>query len=325
MKNIKYLITLLISLLLVPAGVLYAENIFIQADKQTFDGEKTTFEGKVKVNYSDITIKSPKAIVRNSKTGKPDAATFVDGAYALKESGYSRSEVKANIINLSLLKNRIRAEGNAESSVFENKVPLVHIKAGSQSFDIKNNIIVAEENVSIKYKEILTDSDKARITINDKGNLDKVELLGNVKVDQQKTIIKANEIHYNPTTEEMVAPGNTSSESILEDGTYVIIYADFQQYDKATQILITSGNVKIKYKDYIATGPKANFIPDGGSSTPNKIVFLGRSRIQEGQRYVEGDRLALTVNPKNFTAEGNVKTRFTDVADYKDKDKNKKL
>ncbi|OGI03367.1 MAG: hypothetical protein A2Y25_08560 [Candidatus Melainabacteria bacterium GWF2_37_15] len=325
MKNTKYLISLLIIFLLVPAGMLYAENILIQADKQTFDGEKTTFEGKVKVNYSDIMIKSPKAIVRNDKTGKPDAATFVDGAYALKQSGYSRSEVKANIINLSLLKNRIRAEGNAESSVFENQVPIVHIKAGSQSFDIKSNIIVATDNVNIKYKEILTNSDKARITINDKGNLDKVELLGNVTVNQQKSIIKANEIHYNPTTDEMVASGNTSSDTILEDGTNVVIYADFQQYDNATQTLITSGNVKIKYKDYIASGPKATFIPEGGKTTPNKIIFLGRSKIQEGQRYVEGDRLELTVEPKNFTAEGNVKTRFTDVANYKDKDKNKKL
>lgn len=308
-----------------PAGVLLAENIFIQADKQTFDGEKTIFEGDVRVNYDDISIKSPRAIVRNDKEGKPGAATFVDGAYALKENGYSRSEVKANIINLSLLKNRIRAEGNAESSVFENQEPFVHIKAGSQVFDIKKNVIVASEDVNIKYKEILTNSEKARITINEEGNLDKVELLGNVKIDREKSIIKANEVFYNPNTDEMVASGGASSETILSDGTHVVIYADFQQYDNSSRTLITSGNVKIKYKDYIASGPKATFIPDEGTGVPNRIIFLGRSKIREGEKYVEADRIELTLNPKNFTAEGNVETRFTQVKSYKDVNKSKGL
>lgn len=305
--------------------MLCAENILIQADKQTFDGEKTTFSGDVRVDYEDISIKSPRAIVRNDNEGKPDGATFVDGAYAVKESEYSRSEVKANIINLSLLKNRIRAEGNAESSVFENKEPLVHIKAGSQIFDIKKNVIVASDGVKINYKEILTNSDRARITINEAGNLNKVELLDNVRIDQENSIIRANQVFYNPTTDEMVASGNASSETKMEDGTYVVIYADYQQYDNASKTLITSGNVKIKYKDYIASGPKATFIPEKGANVPNRIVFLGRSKIQEGQKFVEADRIELTLDPKNFTAEGNVKTRFTQVDSYKNASKNKKL
>ncbi len=325
MNRVKYIITICLIMLLVPAGIIFAENILIQADRQTFDGEKTTFEGNVKVDYEDVSIKSPRAIVRNNEEGKPGAATFVDGAQAIKDSGYSRSEVKANIINLSLLKSRIRAEGNAESSVFEDKEPLVHINAGSQIFDIKKNIIVAEEDVNIKYKEIVTNSDKARITINENGTLDRVELLGNVKIDQKKNIIRADEVLYNPNTDEMVASGKASSETMLDDGTYVVIYADYQQYDNMSKTLITSGKVKIKYKDYIASGPKATFIPDKDSSVPNRIVFLGRSKIQEGQKFVEADRIELTLDPKNFTAEGNVITRFSQVDSYKDMNKNKKL
>jgi len=323
--NKKYLIIICLIVLLTPAGFIYAENILIQADRQTFDGEKTTFEGNVKVDYEDVSIESPRAIIRNDKEGKPGAATFVDGAHAIKDSGYSRSEVKANIINLSLLKNRIRAEGEAESSVFEEKQPLVHINAGSQIFDIKENIIVASEDVNIKYKEILTNSDKARITINTKGSLDKVELLGNVKIDQKKNIIRADEVFYNPNADEMVASGRASSETILDDGTYVVIYADYQQYDNMTKTLITSGNVKIRYRDYIASGPKATFLPDKETGVPNTIVFLGRSKIQEGQKFVEADRIELTLNPKNFTAEGNVRTRFSQVDSYKDMNKNKQL
>ncbi len=312
-------------LLIMPAGFLYAENVLIQADKQVFDGEKTIFEGNVKVDYDDIVIKSPKAIVRMDENGKPKAATFVDGAHAVKESEFSRSEVKANIINLSLLKNRLRAEGQAESSVLENKKPIVHINAGSQVFDTDKNIIVATEDVHINYKDIKTISDKSRISINKQGNLDNVELLGKVEVYQDKSIIKADEVFYNPKSNEVVASGNTHSISELDEDTSVIIWADYQQFDNNSSTLITSGNVRIRYKDYLATGPKATFIPENGSTKPNKIIFIGRARIQESQRYVEGDRIEITLEPQNFKAEGNVKTRFTQVDSYKTMNKNNKL
>ena len=190
-------------------------------------------------------------------------------------------------------------------------------------FDIKKNIIVAKEDVRIKYNDINTTSDKARIYIDDEGDLKKVELLGNVEILQEKNIIKADEVLFNPKTDEMTATGNTSSNTILEDGTKVLILADFQQYDNATQTLITSGHVKINYKDYIATGPKANFIPDKNTGKPNKIIFLGRSKIKDGQRYVEADRIEITIEPKNFEAIGNVKTKFTQVQSYKNRDKKK--
>jgi len=305
-----------------PAGILYAESIFIQADKQTFDGKKTIFIGDVKVDYEDIRIESPKAIVRNGKDGKPTDATFVDGAYALKKSKFSRSEVKANIINLSLLKNRIKAEGNSDTEVFEGKKPIVHINAGSQVFDTHKNIIVATENVKIDYDKIKTLSDKARITMNDNGKLDKVEFLGNAKIYQEKSIICGDKILYNAVTDEMTASGNTNSETLLDEGeTNVLIWADYQHYDNISKTLITSGHVRIKYKDYIATGPKAIFIPENGSTKPNKIIFIGRAKIQEEEKYVEADRIEITLEPKNFKAEGNVQTRFTQVQSYKDASK----
>ncbi|HSA06308.1 MAG TPA: LptA/OstA family protein [Candidatus Gastranaerophilales bacterium] len=315
--NVKAVLIVIFASLVLPAGIIYAENVMIQADKQTFDGEKTVFQGNVKVDYSDITVKSPKAIVRNDKQGKASGATFIDGAHAVKTTQFSRSEVKANIINLSLLKNRIKAEGSSESFIFQDKKPMVHIQAGSQEFDIKKNIIVATDEVNIKYEKIQTYSNKAMIIINKEGKLDKVEFLGNVKINQDKTIVNADNVIYNPTTEEMTASGNTHSTSALEDNSTVVIWADFQQYDNLTKTLITSGHVKIKYKDYVATGPKATFIPDEKTGKPNKIMFIGRAKIQEGQRFVEGDRIQLTLDPKNFEAEGNVKTRFTDVQDYK--------
>ena len=46
---------------------------------------------------------------------------------------------------------------------------------------------------------------------------------------------------------------------------------------------------------------------------PNEIVFYGRTKIKEGDKEVEADKIVITMNPKNFTAEGNVKTSFANV------------
>jgi len=309
---------------IVLSAVSYAENINIKADKQNFDGKTTVFEGNVDVDYGNINVKSPKVIVKSDSNGKTETATFLDNAHAVKKSGFSQSEVKAKIISLSLLKNRIKAEGNAESFVIENKVPIVHIKAATQEFDMTKNIIIATTNVKIKYGEIDTSSDKAKIIMDANGVLKKVELLGNAIVNQEKSIINANDVLYNATTNEMVAYGNAHSKSFLDDGSPVDIKADYQQYDKTTQTLITSGNVKILYKEYTATGPKAIFVPDKNkpakenSGKPNKIIFIGRAKIIEGERQVEADKIEITVNPKNFSAEGNVRTRFTQVQGMKE-------
>ena len=328
MKNktvIKTLLAVSVVSILVSA-VSYAEEITIQADKQTYDGKTTTFEGNVDVDYIDINVKSPRVVIKSNSEGQTETATFLDGAKAVKERDEKRNEVKANIINLSLLNNRIKAQGDSESDLFEGKNHIVNIKADMQEFDIENNIIVATKDVLIKYGEIDTVSDKARITIDEDGELEKVELLGKATVNQKKSIINADDIVYNPVTSEMVAMGNVFSKTFLEDGTPVDIYSDFQQYDEKTQTLITSGNVKIDYKEYIASGPKATFIPDETANTgkPNKIVFLGRSVINEGDRHIEADRIEITIEPQNFIAVGNVKTKFTQVKSYKGSKKESK-
>jgi lipopolysaccharide export system protein LptA len=322
--KVRGLFAVLFTAAILISSKLYAEDVFIKADKQNFNGQKAVFEGKVKVDYADIHVESPKAFVRNDETGKPISATFVDGAQAIRIKDHARNEVKANILNLSLLKNKIQAEGDSESFVFQDKKPMVHIKAGSQSFDIKENVITATTNVDMTYDKIKTHSDKAKITINKGGELDKVEFFGSVHIVRDNTIINAAQVTYNAQTDEMIAQGSTNSETTLDDTSHVAIWADLQQYDQKSKTLITSGNVKIKYKDYVATGPKATFIPDQGADKPNNIYFVGRSRIQQGERYVEADRIHMTMEPKNFNAEGNVMTKFTQVQGYENKPKEQK-
>ena len=99
------------------------------------------------------------------------------------------------------------------------------------------------------------------------------------------------------------------------DGTKINVWSDRQDYYKATNIIQASGKVHVVYKDYDARGPKATVYPSKETNKPNEIVFIGRSTIVEQMRSIEADRIKMFLNPKNFFAEGNVKTVIRNVQD----------
>jgi len=327
-----FLSSIAFSILLL-SSISQAANVTIEAHKQTFDEKSnmTTFDGNVKVGIDNIKIKSPKALVKNGADGKPETAHFINGAYAIKNDGTSQSEVKANIIHLTLLDKRIVADGNAKSMISENKHPIITIKAVNQEFDSVNNTIKANGNVIMNYKDIATNSSTALINITPDGKPSKVTLTGSVKVVDGKNVINSNHVIYDPNTNEMTATGNVKSKTMLDDGTPVLITSENQEYNKETNTMLSSGKVKVIYKDYVAFGPKATILSDNGATQPNRIIFIGRSNIKEGTRQVEGDKIEIIMNPKNFNAEGNVKTRFIqeetadNTANNDKKTKNKKI
>ena len=293
-----------------------------------------TFQGNVKVDYNNITVRSPLAYIKTGDDGKPQDATFVQGANAVKIEAKSKDEVVANTIHLSLLDNKIKAEGDTVSVVSENQKPVAVIKADTQEYDMTNSIITATGSVVMDYKDIKTYSSTGRILIDKAGKLKEVYLAGNAKLIRDKNEVYANNFTYNMTNDELVAQGNTRSETILDDGTHVKVWSNIQQYVKATNTLMASGQVKIHYKDYDANGPKAMFFSSKkNANKPDKIIMIGRSKIKEEARIVEADRIEITMNPKDFNAIGNVKSKFTQVqgldknkTNQKDKKKdNKKL
>ena len=77
--------------------------------------------------------------------------------------------------------------------------------------------------------------------------------------------------------------------------------------------MIASNSVKVIYGDYTAYGPKVSVFPDPKTNKFNKVIFLGRSKIIEKGRMVEADKIVLTLNPRNFFAQGNVKTTIPNV------------
>jgi len=293
-----------------------AETITIDANKQSYDIENNMvkFEGNVNVKTQDIVARSPKASVTMNENGQPSEAVLLNGATITKNSGKNQSEIKAQIIRLSLFNNKAIAEGGVRSTIKENSKPVALITSNSQEFDMKTNVMKAIGNVKIKYEGVEAFSNAANLQVDQGGEVKTVQLLGNAKVIRDNSVVQAKNFVFNPKTKEIVAMGNTYSQTTLEDRTKVSVWADYQQYDKATNTLMTGGNVKISYKEYVATGPKASLMRDKKTQKPNKIVFLGRSKIQEGSKVIEADRIEITLNPQNFTAEGNVRTKFTQLS-----------
>ena len=113
---------------------------------------------------------------------------------------------------------------------------------------------------------------------------------------------------YNPITEEMNVSGNTKTVAISDEGKKLTIHSDYQQYKKDQNSYIGSGHVKIWYDDYYAQGPKVSVFPDTRTNKLNEIYFIGRSKIVQNEKDIIADKIKITMDPKDFSAEGNVRT-----------------
>lgn len=291
----------------------YCTDVVIESKKQTIKLEenKGYFDGNVKVKINDVVITGPRAVLDLEPTSKkPSLATFYDNPYAFQDKQSKKHEIKAKIIKVSLIKKHIMAEGNTQSIITENRKPIVTVNADSQEYDTNTQIMTAKGGVIIYYKDLETFSNTAIVKIDKQGDIQRLELIGNAILKEKTNVVKGDKFVYNPKTEEYLVSGNTSSDVMLDDGSRIYVQAHYQQYNKFGNNLIAGGNVRIKFKDYFARGPKAQVFPNAAGK-PNEIVFTGRSKITQGQNTVEADRIKLTLKPKNFFAEGNVKTTIS--------------
>ncbi|MEI7473140.1 MAG: LptA/OstA family protein [bacterium] len=313
MKKRLILGTLITLTAIFSAGIGIAQqNVLINSDKQVFDAtaNKTVFEGNVKVAANGVNITGKKAFVTLNEQGQPSLATITGNPEAVKINGATKQVVTANVLKVSLLDNIAEAEGNVKSVITDSGNPVAVITSEYQQFDKNTGLIKANTNVKIDYKDIKTVSSKADITLNAAGKPEHVKLTGNANLKQGKSNVKANVLDFTPESNELVASGSSYSQTTLDDGTVAHIWAGVQQMSKANNSLIASEKVKVIYQDYLATGPKAVFLPDK-SGQMNKIVMRGMSTIVEGPRQVTASKIEITINPKNFIAEGGVKTKFT--------------
>ena len=309
MNRRKFLI--IISLLVICLGAIgvIAEDLIIESKTQTFSetDSKIKFDGNVKVQHGDIKILGDKADV-TVKNNTLDPATFDDKPYAFEVKNNQKREVKANILKFSLINKVIRAEGDTQTIVTEGRTPVAVINANVQEYDVRTNVMTATGSVAIKYKDINAYSNKAVIKTDSHGELKRIDLIGQARIDQSKHHATANHFIYDAVNEEMTAQGNAVTTTVLDNGKEFVIKANYQQYGKKSGVYIGNGAVRAWYDDYFARGPKVVCYPDKVTNKPQEVYMIGRSTIKENEKEITADKIKVIIEPKNFQAEGNVRT-----------------
>lgn len=305
----KFLIIFGVLLTIIGTGVI-ASDLEIESKTQVFsDSEhKIKLDGDVKVKLDNLTVQSDTADVSVRRNNKLDTVTFYNKPFAVEINGNKKREVKSNILQVSLINKVVRAEGETQSVITEGNTPIIIINADVQEYDTNSSVMVATGAVTMKYKDIDTYSDKAVIIADEKGGVKKIDLFGNARVKQAQNESEGHHFVYNAVTDEMSVEGNTKTIAVAEDGKKLTIHSDYQQYHKRQNSYIGSGHVKIWYDDYYAQGPKVSVFPDKQTNKPNLVYFVGRSKIVQQEKDIIADKIRMTMNPKDFTAEGNVKT-----------------
>ncbi len=310
----KKLITIFAIIIGLTAAAI-ASDLVIESDTQSFNEKdsKIKFEGNVKVSADDLHVVGDKADVSVTKDNQLDTATFYDKPYAYQVQNNKKREVKANILKLSLITKVIRAEGDTQSIVTEGKTPLVMITADSQEYNLNTNVLTAKGGVIIKYQDVQTYSDKAVIKTSKDGELKKLDLYGNARIQEKVNNAEAEHFSYDADKEELYAEGDTMTHTETEENIPLTVKARFQQYNKKQNIFNAGGNVQVWYDDYYAKGPKMSVFPDPKTNQFNEVYFNGRSLINQNEKTIYADKIKLMLNPKDFYAEGNAKTVIKNI------------
>lgn len=302
-----------------------AENIRITADKQSYNlaKQKYLLSGNVTVSYQDMKITGNKAEVDMDESGKPVVAHFYNRpVFTRIKPSVGKDNVVGDMIKVYLAEDRYGALGNVESRIATVAADPFLIRSDVQEFDHRNKVMSASGNVKVDYKGSKAFSKLANVRMKDNGKAERVIFSGGAKIEQENSIINGERItvmvdsgnliaEHNVTTKVnlkenvAVASKDTSTPAPAAKPTKVIITSDYQQYDKSSDVMIASGNVKIIYDDYVAVGPKATFKLNG--SDLDRIFLTGRPTITETDRVITADKITITTNPKNFDAVGNVK------------------
>lgn len=317
-------ILILFLLLVCSVMVAHCADLTIRSEKQSFSSNenKGKFEGNVQVQIDDVHVQSPYAEATiDEQVGELDEATFFDKPYAYQIRSGKKSEIKSNILKVSLLKKVITATGDVQTIVTTVKKPTVVITSDEQEYNTQTNVMTATGGTIINYDDIQTYSDKAIARLNKKNDLEKMELHGDAKIRQgDKNTLMADHFSYATATEIAISEGNAYTDLTSEKGDRIQVWSNYQQYDKKNNVIMASGNVRVHYKDYIATGPKATVLPDKNTKQLNQVIFTGRSKITEQARSIEADKIIMFMNPKDFYAEGNVFTSIRNIKNTTKKD-----
>lgn len=318
----KLFLTIILSLLVAGIAV-QASDLIIEAKTQSYNEQenKLKFDGNVKVSVDDLRVVGDRADVSMDGNQKLDTATFYDKPYAYEVKKNKKREVKANILKMSLITKVVKAQGDTQSIVFDGKTPIVVINANEQEYDTKTGLMTATGAVTIKYKDLDTFSDKAKVRTDKNGDLKDIELIGNARIKQEGNDSYANRFYYSAGTKVLTATGNTTSKTVTDDGATLVLKSSRQEYAQDRNIFTASGNVRVWYQDYYAVGPKLTLYPNK-EGKPNEAYFTGRSSITQGVRTIYADKIKMTMKPKDFHADGNTRTVIKNIGSGDNNDSN---
>ncbi len=318
----KLILTIILSLLVAGIAV-QASDLIIEAKTQSYNEQenKLKFDGNVKVSVDDLRVVGDRADVSMDGNQKLDTATFYDKPYAYEVKKNKKREVKANILKMSLITKVVKAQGDTQSIVFDGKTPIVVINANEQEYDTKTGLMTATGAVTIKYKDLDTFSDKAKVRTDKNGDLKDIELIGNARIKQEGNDSYANRFYYSAGTKVLTATGNTTSKTVTDDGATLVLKSSRQEYAQDRNIFTASGNVRVWYQDYYAVGPKLTLYPNK-EGKPNEAYFTGRSSITQGVRTIYADKIKMTMKPKDFHADGNTRTVIKNIGSGDNNDSN---
>jgi lipopolysaccharide export system protein LptA len=286
-----------------------AANLTVESNNQHFkdSDHKIDLKGNVKVKYDDINVVSPTAeVILNGETNKPETVKFIDNAYSYQVDKNKRHEVKARIMEVSLLNKVFKAEERVQSTITENGEPTIIVTANTQEYNNKTNTMKASGSVIINYQDVQAFANSAEVQLDKNNSIKKITLLGNANIQKDNSTFRANKFIHYADTKIITGVGNVYSD-VNQPDLKIKVWSDFQEVNQRNNTILASGNTKVEYQDYIATGPKATVYPDKNKKL-NKVIFLGRSKITNNSRSIEADKITMTLNPKDFNAEGNVKT-----------------
>ena len=309
----KFYITAIIMFLF--AGFVNSADLTVESEHQHYKDadNKIDLQGNVKVQYDDINVVSPKAeVIINPDLGKVERVKFLENAYSYQINDKKKHEVKAKILEVSLLNKVFKANERTQSTILQESQPTVIVTADSQEYDNVTNIMKAKGGVIIYYKDSQAFADYAQVDLDKNNDVKKMVLSGHAYVKQKESTFTANEFVHYADKKITTASGNVFSD-VNDEQTQIKVWSDFQQIDQKSNVITASGHTIVHYQDYVAEGPKASVYPDSKTGKLNRVVFLGRSKITQQGRSIEADRINMTLNPKDFQADGHVKTFIPNV------------
>ncbi len=277
---------------------------------EPLDG-RTSFQGNVKVALEGTEITGQQANIQMDKDGKATSAVFNQRSRMVKKNGNQQTVIQADNMNMGLQDGSLQAQGKVVTQMAgDPKSGDVFIQSDTQIFDQDKHLMRAIGHVVVKRQDLSVTSPEAIVFMAESGGVEKVLFIKGANLSQGEQQMSAESITIKLDSGDIFAEKDTKS---IVDGkdsqgkpTKVRVQSYLQEWDKDTGTLFANGNAIVHYDDYLAKGPKAVFYRINNDL--DHIVLTGRAQIEDDERKVTGDKVTITVNPRQFNAEGNVTT-----------------